>query len=71
MKDLKRIFSLTLMLCVLCVGAFAADQRDQKRDPPPKEPVVIEKRDKEPKRDNPPRNDNRPKDDNNNRRRPD
>ena len=56
------------MLCTLAAGTLAGDQRD-KHDPPPKDPKVIEKRDKEPpRRDNPPRgeqqrNDNRKKPD--------
>ncbi|HEX8068681.1 MAG TPA: hypothetical protein VF546_01935 [Pyrinomonadaceae bacterium] len=70
MKDLQRILTSALMLGVLATGALA-DQRDQKRDPPPKEPVVIEKRDKEPKREQPRNDNNRPKEGNDNRRRPD
>lgn len=58
MKDLKRILLSALLLCVMAVGALAGDvQKDQKREPPPKDPKVIEKRDKEPNREQP-RNDN-------------
>jgi hypothetical protein len=69
MKDLQRILMSALMLCVLAACVFADPQRDQKREPPPKDPKVIrvEPKEKEP----PPRNDNqqrdKPKDD---RRRP-
>lgn len=55
MKDLKRILMSALMLCVLSAGALAGDQKDQKRDPPPKDPKVIQVTPKEqPKRENPP-----------------
>ncbi|HYX41171.1 MAG TPA: hypothetical protein VE821_05720 [Pyrinomonadaceae bacterium] len=68
MKDLKRILLAALVLCTISAGTFAGDQRD-KHDPPPKDPKVIEKRDKEPpKRDNPPRGDQQRND---NRKKPD
>jgi hypothetical protein len=56
MKDLKRILMSALMLCVLSAGALAGDdQKDQKRDPPPKDPKVIQVTPKEqPKRESPP-----------------
>ena len=70
MKDLQRILMSALMLCVLAACVFADPQRDQKRDPPPKDPKVIRVEPKE-KEQPPPRNDNqqrdKPKDD---RRRP-
>ena len=70
MKDLKRMLVSALMLCIMTAGALALgdDQRDQKRDPPPKEPKVIVQQPKD--RPQQPREQpkEKPKDD---RRRPD
>jgi hypothetical protein len=51
MKYLKKILASALIFSVVSVSALAVQPQRGQREPPPKDPKVFDKRDKEPKRD--------------------
>ncbi len=49
MKDVKKILASALIFSTLAVGALASEPQKDQRQPPPKDPKVFDKRDKEPR----------------------
>ncbi len=53
MKDVKKILASALIFSTLAVGALGAEPQKDQRQPPPKDPKVFDKQDKEPRREEP------------------
>ena len=53
MKDLKKLLASSLIFSTLCAGVLGSEPQKDQREPPPKDPKVFDKRDKEPKREEP------------------
>lgn len=64
MKHLQKILASALVCAALSTSALAVQPQKDRRESPPKDPKVFEKKEKEPKREEPRREDrDKPKDD--------
>jgi hypothetical protein len=53
MKDVKKILAVALFCATLSAGSLAAQPQREQREPPPKDPKVFDKKEKEPRREEP------------------
>src|SRR4028118_1323543 len=53
MRHLKKILASAFICCALSASALAVQPQRGQREPPPKDPKVFDKREKEPKREEP------------------